>query len=391
MKLLLYVHTWAPSVGGVETINMILARGLAEWKGAYLGEEIAVTLVTQTPALGMDDSTLPFRVVRRPRFGQLIRLIRESDLVHMAGPTLLPSAIAWLSRKPAVIEHHGFQSICPNGQLLYEPTQTPCPGHFMARRYRECIRCNSKLGKLAGIKMWLLTFPRRWLSQHVSANIVPTSWLGSLLQLNRAQTIHHGLPIRESPPAKRVTSPISTFVFVGRLVSTKGARLLIEAAGILKNKHREFQVKIIGDGPEGQELEKLVRDLDVQDRVQFLGHIPDEKLEVGLQDAIAVVMPSLGGEVFGLVAAENMQRGGLVIASDIGALSEVVGDAGMTFATGDADGLAQCMEKIIANPGLASEIGKKASRRIAELFTADQMIRDHVRLYQQACSRSSVV
>jgi glycogen(starch) synthase len=387
MKLLLYVHTWAPSVGGVETINMVLARGLAEWTGGHRAEQVAVTLVTQTPAYGMDDSALPFRVVRCPGLGQLVRLIREADLLHMAGPTLLPSAIAWLMRKPAVIEHHGFQSICPNGQLLYEPTQSPCPGHFMARRYGECIRCNSKLGKLVSVKMWMLTFPRRWLSQHVSANIVPTSWLGSLLQLNRTRTIHHGLPLRESPLASRVTSARPTFVFLGRLVSTKGARLLIEAAGILKDKHREFQIKIIGDGPERQELEELVRELDVQCHVRFLGYIPSEGLREVIEEAIAVIMPSLGGEVFGLVAAENMQKGKLVIASSIGALSEVLGDAGMTFTTGDAQDLARCMLSIIEEPSRADVIGQKAIRRIAQFFGADQMVREHTGVYREICGR----
>lgn len=387
MKLLLYVHTWAPSVGGVETINMVLARGLAEWTGGHRAQEVAVTLATQTPAYGMDDSTLPFRVVRRPGLGELIRLIRESDLVHMAGPTILPSAIAWLSNKPAVIEHHGFQSICPNGQLLYEPTQTPCPGHFMARRHGECIRCNSKLGKLTSVKMWILTFPRRWLSQQVSANIVPTSWLGLLLRLNRTQTIHHGLPLREFLPDRRVKSTTPTFIFLGRLVSTKGARLLIEAAGILKDKHCEFQVKIIGDGPERQTLEKLVAERDLQGYIRFLGYIPSEELQENLGVATAVVMPSLGGEVFGLVAAENMQLGKLVIASDIGALSEVLGDAGVTFATGDAQDLSRCMQSIIEEPWRADAIGQKAIRRIAGLFRADQMVKEHLRVYGEISGR----
>jgi glycosyltransferase involved in cell wall biosynthesis len=387
MKLLLYVHSWAPSVGGVETINMVLARGLAEWTGGHRAEEVTVTLVTQTPAYGMDDSTLPFRVVRCPELSQLIRLIREADLLHMAGPTLLPSAIAWLMRKPAVIEHHGFQSICPNGQLLYDPTQSPCPGQFMARRYGECIRCNSKLGKLVSVKMWMLTFPRRWFSQHVSANIVPTSWLGSLLQLDRTRTIHHGLPPREPPPARPVTSAIPTFFFLGRLVSTKGARLLIEAAGILKAKHREFQVKIIGDGPERQELEELVRELDVQNHVRFLGYIPSEGLQEMIEGAVAVITPSLGGEVFGLVAAENMQKGKLVIASSIGALSEVLGDAGMTFTIGDTQDLARRMLSIIEEPSRADVIGQKAIRRIAQFFGADQMVREHMGVYREICGR----
>jgi glycosyltransferase involved in cell wall biosynthesis len=237
------------------------------------------------------------------------------------------------------------------------------------------------------VKTWMLTFPRRWLSQRVSANIVPTSWLGSLIKLNRAKTILHGLPPRESPPEKRVRSTVPTFVFIGRLVTTKGVRVLIKAAGLLKARHREFEVRIIGDGPERQELEKLARDMGVQSYVQFRGYIGDERLEESLQDATAVVMPSLGGEVFGLVAAENMQQRRLVVASDIGALSEVLGDAGMTFATGDAESLARCMESIIADPSLAEQLGQKARRRIAQVFSADQMVSNHVQVYQERCSR----
>ncbi|HXN71941.1 MAG TPA: glycosyltransferase family 4 protein [Candidatus Acidoferrales bacterium] len=386
MKLLIYARDWAPSVGGVQTIVKTLADGLADWSGENSEEAIEVTLLTQTPAGGMNASELPYRVVRKPGVMDFIREMRRADVVHLAGPTLVPLIIGYLLRKPTIVEHHGFQAICPNGQLLYEPTQTPCPGYFMARQYGECIRCNSKLGRLTSLKMWMLTFPRRWLSQRVTANIVPTSWLGSLLQLNRAKTILHGLPRRAVAPEGGGGLSVPIFVFLGRLVSTKGVRVLIEAAGLLKAKNREFEVRIIGDGPERRELEKRVSDLGAQSCVQFLGYVPSERLEENLSAATAVVMPSLGGEVFGLVAAENMQMGKLVIASDIGALSEVLGDAGMTFATGDAEHLARCMDAVIADPALAEQLGRKALRRIAEVFAADQMVDNHMRVYQESSS-----
>ena len=387
MRLLIYARDWAPSVGGVQTIVKTLADGLADWSSKHSEEAIEVTLLTQTPRGNMNDSQLPYRVLRNPGLMKFIGEIRRADVIHLAGPTLLPLIIGYLLRKPTVIEHHGFQAICPNGQLLYQPTQTPCPGHFMARRYGECIRCNSKLGRLKSLKMWMLTFARRWLSQRVSANIMPTAWLGSILQLSRAKAILHGLPPRKSLEERCATSTVPTFVFQGRLVSTKGVRVLIEAAGVLKAKHREFQVRVIGDGSERQEMEKLARYLGIESYVRFLGYVPPERLDESLVGATAIVMPSLGGEVFGLVAAENMQMGRLVIASDIGALSEVLDDAGMTFVTGDAEGLARCMESIIADPLLAEEIGQRAFRRMAQLFAADHMVREHMRVYQEMSSR----
>ena len=104
-------------------------------------------------------------------------------------------------RRPVVVEHHGFQTICPNGQLLIEPAGAPCPGHFMAGRYGECLRCNRGQGWLAARKLWLLTFVRSFLCRRVSSNITPTAWLGGLVQLPRVVAIPHGLEFIAAPVA----------------------------------------------------------------------------------------------------------------------------------------------------------------------------------------------
>ena len=128
MKLLLYSHFFAPSVGGVETIVLSLARGLAELRKPSGDPEFEVSLATQTAADKFDDTSLPFHVVRQPSLIHLWDLIRASDVVHVAGPALAPMFLGFLARKPVVVEHHGFQTICPNGQLLIEPRGHPVPG-----------------------------------------------------------------------------------------------------------------------------------------------------------------------------------------------------------------------------------------------------------------------
>jgi glycosyltransferase involved in cell wall biosynthesis len=153
MKLLIYSHFFAPSVGGVETLVLSLARGLAGLSTAGGDPEFAVTLATQTPAGEFDDASLPFRVLRRPNLNHLWDCIRASDVVHAAGAALPPILLGLIARKPVVVEHHGFQTICPNGQLLIEPAGTPCPGHFMAGRHGECLRCNAGQGWIASRKL----------------------------------------------------------------------------------------------------------------------------------------------------------------------------------------------------------------------------------------------
>jgi hypothetical protein len=60
-------------------------------------------------------------------------MIRSFDIIHVAGPSLSPLLLGWLTRKLVVIQRHGFQTICPTGQLLIEPSGTPLSRSFHDR------------------------------------------------------------------------------------------------------------------------------------------------------------------------------------------------------------------------------------------------------------------
>ena len=407
MNVLIYSHVFAPSIGGVETCNMLLARWLVASgrvseaakmrrrqggcetrpRAVHVNGTVAVTVVTQTPASGFDDATLPFRVVRQPSLVALWRLLGEADVVHLAGPVLLPLSLSLLRRRPVVIEHHGFQAACPNGQLLYEPTRTPCPGHFMACRHFQCLRCNAMHGRLRSLRMYFLTFPRRWLCHWASANVMPTKWLATILQLPNTRVIYHGVPDNGGGLASSPSSTPMAFAFLGRLVSTKGMHILLQAAYRLKSEGRRFRLKILGNGPERAALEAQTRVLGLSDEVAFSGYVPQVMVEGHLADTAAVIMPSLAGEVFGLVAAEQMMRGRLLIAADIGGLGEVVGDAGLKFPAGDVEGLAGCLRQVLETPHLVSELRHKARERALTLFREDRMVAEHLALYEQLVKR----
>lgn len=377
LKVLIYTNAFHPQIGGQETIIKLLAEGLS----LRSSEGVVVTVATSTPMGDSDDAKLPFKVVRKPSFVSLARLYRQADVVHLAGAMMLPMVLAIVLRKPVVVEHHGFQTICPNGQLLYGPSQSMCSGYFMSHQHLQCIKCNSDLGLLRSIKMWLLTFPRRSICQRVSSNVLPTSWLGSMIRLNRMETIVHGIPATSISEVDRRPEPVPTFAFVGRLVTSKGVRVLLNAVKTVMTEGLNFRVNIIGEGPDRESLEVLTRELNIDRFVRFFGYVAADRLERIIDGASAVIMPSLAGEVFGLSAAENMSRGKLVIASDIGSLSEVIGDAGMTFPAGDSKALASLMRKVVEHPTIAEELGQKARERIARDFEWTSMISRHCKLY----------
>jgi glycosyltransferase involved in cell wall biosynthesis len=382
MKVLLYSHAFAPKIGGVETYVMLLARGLAE-------RGVEVTVATPTPSNGFDDSSLPFRVVRCPRLRTLWRLLGKADIVHLAGPAFIPLALGLLRGKPVVVEHHGYQAICPNGLLFYEPTKSVCPGHFMRRRYWHCLRCNAASeGWGKSVLKLLLTFPRRWLCFLVAANPAVSHHVLQRLQLPRSQVIYHGIPVKPllSPPQD---FPL-TFAYLGRLVSEKGLPLLLEATKRLKEEGFRFRLLFVGDGPERKRLEVMVREWSLQEYVTFTGFLQGKRLEEVMASVSAVIMPSIWEETAGLAAMEHMMRGRPVIAADIGGLGEVVDGAGLKFPPGDAEALIDCLRRILQHPQILVELGQKARQRALQLFRWERMVDEHLCLYRRLLNASRV-
>jgi glycogen synthase len=388
MKLLLYSHSFAPNVGGVETIVRSLACGLAELRAVGNGPPFELTLVTETLAGDFEDRALPFPVVRRPGVLALKRLIDAADVIHLAGPALLPLFLARLSRKPVVLEHHGYQSICPNGLLLHQPDGAICPGHFQARRYNKCVRCQSaELSRLKSIVQLLLMFPRNLLARRVACNIAVSRHVSERIALPRSRVVYHGIENTSQPEFAVAEIPTMQgklrFAYVGRLVAEKGVPVLLQVVEILKRERHEFELLVIGDGPRRADLEALTARAGLGGCVQFTGLLEGRKLAEALGSVHVVVMPSVWEETAGLAAIEHMMRGRLVIASKIGGLLETIGDCGITCLPGDAEDLARCMREVLRDRSLVATLGHQGRERAQSFFLRDRMIADHAGIYRE--------
>jgi glycogen(starch) synthase len=390
MRLLIYAHAFAPMIGGVETYTRLLAEGLSNGTHNTGKREIEVTVITQTPAKPGCDAEFAFRVVRQPGLLGLAKLIHEATVLQLAGPCLVPMLIALLLRKPIVIEQHGYQAVCPNGMLLYEPTKTVCPGYFMAGQYNKCLRCNREfLSWRKSLTMLLLTFLRRWLCQQVAVNVAVTAHVQRRIDLPRSQFIYHGVPdplSSQSAPGqiavRQCPEPLC-FAYVGRLVSEKGLPLLVEAVGRLREQGYKFHLKFVGDGPERHRLEASVAASELQPEVTFTGFLSGKKMEEALRDVAVVIMPSIWEETAGIAAIEQMFRGRLVIASDIGGLGEIVGTAGLKFPLGDVSALVNCMKQVLDKPDIVSTLGQKARTRALNCFGLERVTEEHLAIYDR--------
>ena len=389
MNLLIYSHYFAPSVGGVESIVQSLADGLAELRTVNGDREFNVTLVTETTAGGYDDTKFPFRVVRRPGAIRLWQLVRAADVIHSAGPAFLPMVLAWLSRKRFVVEHHGYQATCPNGLFVHQPDRAICRGYFQATRYGECFNClRSEFSSgWTAAKLLAFMFPRNWLSRVATTNIAVTMHVDRRQKLPRTTVVYHGIEDPLPNPDRSISSQKLRIAYVGRLVPEKGIPVLLEAAKILKAEGHDFEIRLIGDGSERAKLQDIIRRDHLEPFTSITGFLTGDAFAGALRDISVVVMPSTCEETAGLAAIEQMMDGHLVIAADIGGLTEVVGDSGLKFAPGNAVSLADCLRSVIENPALIGSFGEKARGRALQLFQRSKMVAEHVQIYRGAESR----
>jgi glycosyltransferase involved in cell wall biosynthesis len=392
MKLLIFSHFFFPGFGGVEKQALMLASGLAQGSGFGPSCNFDVTVVTKTPGKESEDSGFPFKIVRCPSFFRLCGLVWRSDVIHLAGPSLLPLLISYLFRKPIAIEHHGYQAICPNGSLIQEPTRSLCPGHFQAGNYMTCFRClASESSGFTALKRLFLMIPRYSLPRRISANIAITKHVLDRHRLPASRTIYYGIEPRHGSRAVATgdKSGKFRFAFVGRFSAEKGILVLLDAAKILESQGLGFELRLIGDGPERPKVEGRIRELGLVENVHLVGYIAaGEPMAEALADIRAVVVPSTCEETAGFSAIEQMMDGRLVIASSIGGLAEVVGDGGLLVPAGDAAALASVMRQAVVDPGLVTEISAKGQARAQKMFVVDRMLREHAKLYCEIQKRS---
>jgi glycosyltransferase involved in cell wall biosynthesis len=393
MKLLIYAHFFLPSVGGVEHSVLALASGLAELRLPDGQREFQVTVVTNSARGEFREQGLPFQVVRRPGLRDLYQLMRSADVIHVTGPSVLPMMMARWMGKAYVVEHHGYQAICPNGLLVHQPDRDVCPGHFVPGRYRECFDCVShENSTLASAKRLAVMGMRLWLARRATVNLAVSRHVMARQALPHSETIYHGIEIAnltmaDLTGAERENSK-PRFAYVGRFVPEKGISILLRAAGLLAKEGRDFELLLVGDGTLRTEIEQEIEREGIRERVTITGFLERAEVGAALKGVLAVVVPSVWEEAAGLSAMEQMMRGRLVIASDIGGLGEMVGEGGLTFPPGNANALAERMRRVLENPVLVKDVGSRARLRALEFFQSQRMIEEHAKVYRRVMHNS---
>jgi glycogen(starch) synthase len=336
MKILFSSYAFLPGVGGIETVSAILAEEFAK-----AGHEIE--LITETP--GEISGPVGYGITRRPSRSKVISLLRWSDLFFQNNISLPTLLLALILRKPCIVVHQTWIRNA-RGEL----------------RWRDRLK-RSLLSRVTNVAI----------SQAVADDLQRSCVV--------VANPYRDATFRLIPGVDRNRD----LVFLGRLVSDKGADILLRALHHLRRNDSAPTLTIIGTGPEEQALRALSAELDLRGQVEFVGAKSGDELATLLNQYRILVVPSRWAEPFGLVALEGIACGCAVVGSEDGGLKEAMGPCGITFKNGDCASLAAALERLLGDRALEESLRNAGPAHLVRFKTSAvtsaylQLIKDVVR------------
>jgi glycosyltransferase involved in cell wall biosynthesis len=173
-------------------------------------------------------------------------------------------------------------------------------------------------------------------------------------------------------------------LFVGRLVSDKGADLLIRALERMGRSGLYPTLTIVGTGPEENSLRAQALRLPKASRIQFAGIKVGEQLALTYRQHRILVVPSIWAEPFGIVALEGLACGCSLVLSDLGGLAEASGGHCVIFKSGDDDDLARKITPLLNNPRSRRQIASEVAEHLRR-HSSSALIDRFESILQQTC------
>jgi len=185
--------------------------------------------------------------------------------------------------------------------------------------------------------------------------------------------------------SQRNESGSVNFIFVGRIVPSKGIELLVEA--LAKCKTTKGIVTVYGRGEVEQYCKDLARRLDVNYRIRWMGFVDQEEVYKGYSKADVFILPSLKEPTGGAVL-EAMSAGLPVICVDTaGPAYAVDSKSGIKVALGNKETmiaeLVQAIEFMVEHPRERQEMGRNARQRVRDHFTWDAVVEKMLSVYEE--------
>jgi glycosyltransferase involved in cell wall biosynthesis len=322
-------------------------------------------------------------------YNELRSLIRQQKPqiahFHNTFPLISPAAYYAAKDEGVVVVQtlHNYRLLCPNALFF--------------REGRVCEDCLGKVLPLPGVMHGCYRGSRS-ASAMVAATVSFHSLLGTWTkavdvfivysQFAMHKFIQGGLPAEKLAFKTNFLYPAPLpgegkggyALFVGRLSVEKGLGVMLEA---WRKLDRKIPLKILGDGPMADLVTAAAREMP---EIEWLGRKSLEEVYEIVGNAAFLVFPSEWYETFGRVAIEAFAKGTPVVASNIGAIAELIDSerTGLLFRPSDPTDLAHKIDWLLAHPQEMSEMRGAARAEFEAKYTANDNCKRLMEIYHTA-------
>jgi len=362
----LVAHNRYQQLGGEDNVFESEAKLLAA-----SGHQVRTLLVSnETISSYFDKALTTLRTVENPTgIATICRELEEfrPDVVHIHNffPLLSPAVHKACKRAgtATVQTLHNYRPICTSGQLLRNGRLCDLCVHgspLWGVVYR-CFR-NSVIGSSAVACMIATHRKRETWSTDVDRFIVPSEFGRRLF--TDAGFPYDRMDVKPNfieDPGEAPQKMRKGVLFAGRLSQEKGIKVLLEAS-----IRYGFPLRVAGEGPESAAFRT-----SAPTNVVFLGRLSREAVLEEMRRAAVVAVPSLWYEPFGLVILEAFACETPVVASRLGALSEIIddGETGFLVPAGAADKLGERIQQLLDSPSLSQQFGRAGRHTYLKKYT----------------------
>lgn len=186
----------------------------------------------------------------------------------------------------------------------------------------------------------------------------------------------------------RLDIPRPFLLAVGSVQPRKNLARLVEAFGGVRRERPDIHLVIVGpSGFRASALRETIAGRGLIDAVRLLGYVSEDELVALYNAAVALVYPSVY-EGFGLPVVEAMACGRPVIAANTSSLPEVAGNAALLVDPFDVSALGSAMERLLADPQAAADLGARGLARVAQ-FSWQRTASTALAAFEAACGAST--
>jgi glycosyltransferase involved in cell wall biosynthesis len=301
-------------------------------------------------------------------------LERRYDVIHYHNVSLLGApGVLEMGRAPVKLyTANEYWLICPT-HVLFAFDREACTE-------RRCLACTLRYKRPP--QAWRYTGALGRALRNVDRILVPSRFA---LEQHRSQGVDRPLVHLPYfvPPPTALGAPVPPavpdgpfFLYVGRLEKLKGVQDMLR----LFADYREAELVIVGAGSYEATLREQARGLP---HVRFLAKVHPAALAALYRKAVAVLVPSLCYETFGLTAAEAMSHGTPAVVRRIGALAENIDQSGggLGFTT-----LAECreaMERLRTQPALRDELGRRGAEAVRTRWSVEAHLAQYLQIIDE--------